>query len=72
VIGLCWIFAKITKGSFGTYLIASLIVGLIAFTNGPYTGHIWYPKHDISAYFVDAIASWGLVGLWLGWWMNRK
>jgi hypothetical protein len=72
VVGLCWIFAKITNASFGTYLTASLIIGLIAFTNGPYTGHIWYPKHDINAYFVDAIVSWGLVGAWLGWWMNRK
>lgn len=69
---LVWIFTKMGTQSFSTYFVASLLVGIICFTNGPYTGHIWYPKHDINAYFVDAIASWGLVGIWLGWWMGRK
>jgi len=69
---LCWIFAKIGSGTFSTYLIASIAVGIICFTNGAYTGHIWYPLHDINAHFIDALASWGLVGVWLGWWMPRK
>lgn len=72
VIALCWIFAKISNGSFGTYFLGSLVIGIICFTNGAYTGHIWYPMHDINAYFVDAVVSWGLVGVWLGWWMSRK
>jgi hypothetical protein len=69
---LCWLFAKIGSGSFSTYLIGSIIIGIICFTNGPYTGHIWYPLFDINAHLIDALASWGLVGLWLGWWMSRK
>jgi hypothetical protein len=69
---LCWIFAKMGVQSFSTYLIASIFVGIICFTNGAYTGHIWYPLFDIGAHFIDAIVSWGLVGLWLGWWMSRK
>ena len=69
---LCWIFGKIGLGSFSTYLLSSIFVGIICFTNGAYTGHIWYPLHDIRAFFIDALASWGLVGIWLGWWMNRK
>ncbi len=69
---LCWIFAKISNGSFSTYFIACLAVGIITFTNGAYTGHIWYPLFDINAYFMDALASWGLAGIWLGWWMPRK
>jgi hypothetical protein len=69
---LCWIFGKMGAQSFSTYLIASLCIGIIAFTYGPYTGHIWYPLHDISGHFIDALASWGLVGIWLGWWMSRK
>jgi hypothetical protein len=69
---LCWVFAKMGAQGFSTFLIASLIVGIICFTNGPYTGHIWYPLHDISAHFIDALAGWGLVGVWLGWWMSRR
>lgn len=69
---LCWLFAKMGKQGFSTYFIASLAIGIICFTNGAYTGHIWYPIPDINAHFMDAIASWGLVGVWLGWWMNRK
>lgn len=69
---LCWIFAKISSAGFSTYLTASIAVGIITFTNGAYTGHIWYPLFDINAFFIDALASWGLVGVWLGWWMPRK
>ena len=69
---LAWIFTKMSAQGFGTYFIASVFAGIICFANGPYTGHIWYPKHDINAYLMDAIVSWGLVGIWLGWWMPRK
>ncbi len=69
---LCWLFAKMGKQGFSTYVVASLAVGIICFTNGAYTGHIWYPLPDIRAFFIDAVASWGLVGIWLGWWMNKK
>ncbi len=69
---LCWIFAKINSTSFSTYFISCLAIGIICFTNGVYTGHIWYPLFDINAHMIDALASWGLVGIWLGWWMPRK
>jgi hypothetical protein len=69
---LCWIFVQIGSGSFSTYFLGSLAIGIICFTNGVYTGHIWYPVHDINAHFIDALVSWGLVGVWLGWWMKRK
>jgi hypothetical protein len=42
------------------------------FINVPYSVHIWYPKADIWAYFLDAVISWALVGIWLGWWLGRK
>ena len=69
---VCWLFAKMGAGSFGTYLVASIAIGIISFTNGVYTGHIWYPLFDINAHLIDALASWGLVGIWLGWWMSKK
>ena len=69
---LCWILSKIAAAGFSTYFLATLSVGLIAFINEPYTLHIWYPLHDISASLMDALVSWALCGLWLGWWFGRK
>ncbi|MFM2362552.1 MAG: hypothetical protein RLZZ316_1454 [Bacteroidota bacterium] len=68
---LCWILAKISTSSAGFYILASVMIGVISFVNGPYTGHIWYPLHDIGAHLTDALVSWGLVGVWLAWWMRR-
>jgi hypothetical protein len=69
---LCWILAKLANNNFTTTFTASIFVGLIVYLNSSYTGHIWYPMFDIRAYLIDAIVSWGLVGVWLGWWMNRE
>ena len=52
----------------------SVAVGLFTFLAGPYTMHIWFqtPTEAYTGHLIDAIASWGLVGIWLGWWLNRK
>lgn len=69
---LCWVLSKIPKARFGTIFIACICVGLIAFFNVPYTTHIFYQTFDIMAYFNDALISFGLCGLWLGWWLPVK
>lgn len=71
VLLFCWLIARMNAPSFGTILTAALAVGLIAFLFEPYTGNIWYKFFDIWAYFLDAVAAWGLTGLWLGWWLRR-
>ena len=68
---LCWILARMNKGGFSATLTACLITGLIVFLNSPYTIHIWYTVFDLNAHLIDALVSWGLAGIWLGWWMNR-
>lgn len=68
---LCWILMKISPSGFATIFIACLFIGIIVFINSPYTIHIWYPKADIMVHFSDALVSWGLCGIWLGWWLNR-
>ena len=65
---LCWILMKISVPRFSTIFIACLLTGLIVFMNSPYTIHIWYPKADIMVHLADALISWGLCGIWLGWW----
>jgi hypothetical protein len=69
---LCWILLKISPASFGNIFIACLFTGIIVFINSPYTMHIWYHKADIMAHLGDALISWSLCGIWLGWWLGRK
>ena len=69
---LCWILMKMTGAGFGKIFMATLIMGIIVFLNSPFTIHIWYPKADLSAHFMDAVISFGLCGLWLGWYLKPK
>jgi xanthine/uracil permease len=69
---LCWILSKSGRTGFGNVFLACIFTGLIVFINEPYTNYIWYKIFDIKAHLIDALASWGLCGLWLGWWLNRK
>jgi hypothetical protein len=68
---LCWILVRINVPAFSTVLLASLFTGLIVFLNAPYTQYIWYESFDIWAHFADAVMEWGLVGLWLGYYLRR-
>ena len=52
----------------------SVALGFATFLWGPYTGHIWFdlPWHMIWGDLIDALVAWGLCGIWIGWWLNRK
>ncbi len=69
---LCWLLVKIPAPSFGTIFLGTIGTGIIVFLNAPYTLHIWYGSFDLTAHLVDALVSWGVTGLWLGWWLRRK
>ena len=67
----------LTKGGlpgFSGVVTGSLAVGVITFLWGPYTGHVWYdmPWGMIQGDMIDAVVAWGLCGIWLGWWLNKK
>ena len=68
---LCWLLLKITNLDFKTALLASLGVGLIGYIVNTYMNSIWFEKNSIPD-LIDAVVSWGLVGLWLGWWFVTK
>ena len=69
---LIWLLGKFNNNSFGKTLSAALAVGFIVYLNSAYTSHVWYHLFDIRAFLIDVIAMWGLTGIWLGWWLNRK
>jgi hypothetical protein len=67
----------LTKGGlpkFAGVFTGCLAVGVITFLWGPYMEHVWYdaPWGKIRGDMLDAVVAWGLCGLWLGWWLNRK
>ena len=69
---LCWILSQWAKPSFVNIFLACIFTGLIVFINEPYNTYIWYKIFDVRAHLLDALASWGLCGIWLGWWMGKK
>ena len=52
----------------------SVAIGLFTWLWGPYTTHNWFqiPMEATYGHLIDALVAWGVVGLWLGWWLNRK
>lgn len=68
---LCWILGKWGKTGFVNVFLACIFTGLIVFINEPYSQYIWYKIFDVRAHLVDALGSWGLCGIWLGWWMRK-
>ncbi len=68
----CWLIKRMNAPGFNTILLSALFVGMIVFLNAHYTNFIWYETFDIWAHLGDAVVSWGLTGLWLGWWLRRN
>ncbi|NND31962.1 MAG: hypothetical protein HKN76_05175, partial [Saprospiraceae bacterium] len=54
-----------------TSIIASLAVGIIGYLTINYLNSIWYETGSWPE-LIDTLAQWGLVGVWLGWYLNRK
>jgi len=68
---LVWLFGKMATPSFQTILLSSLAVGFIGYFTIPYLYSIWF-ETNTWGYLIDAVVQWGLVGVWLGWFLNRK
>jgi hypothetical protein len=68
---LMWLLAKNMNSNFTATILSCLAVGLIAYLSKSYTNSIWFKGNTLPD-LVDAIVGWGVVGAWLGYWMNRK
>jgi len=69
---LCWILRRMTAQGFGAILLTSLFTGMIGFLFFAYIYHIWFQTTDVMAHLADTVVSWGLCGMWLGWWLPGK
>jgi hypothetical protein len=52
-------------------MVVSLCFGLFSFIYIPYTNHIWYPAFDITAYLLDAIVPFAIIGFLNAKWWNK-
>lgn len=68
---LVWLLMKAEKRTLSTVLLSSLSVGIIGYLTIPYLDSIWYETKSIG-FLIDSVVQWGLVGVWLGWWLSRK
>lgn len=68
---LVWMLLKFETLNLTTALQASIFVGIIGYLTIPYLNSIWFETNSLG-HLVDAVAQWGLVGLWLGWWLPRR
>ena len=68
---LIWVLMKFRENNFMTTLLASLAIGTIGYLTIPYLHQVWM-ETDSTGYLIDTVVQWGLVGAWLGWWLNRK
>jgi hypothetical protein len=67
---LVWLLGKMANLNFQTTIMASLAVGLIGYLTIDYLYFIYMGGNTFPV-LVDTIVSWGAVGAWLGWWLNR-
>ena len=68
---LVFILQKMGNASLQTIFLTSISVGLIGFLSVTYVNSIWFGT-KILADLLDAILSWSLIGIWLGFWLRKK
>ena len=70
VLFLCWILLKFADLTFSNTVLSSLAVGFIGYFTVNYLNSIWFEGNTLAD-LLDAVVNWGLVGVWLGWWLRR-
>jgi hypothetical protein len=63
-----------SHGKFFDVFLKSIGIGLFVFLFVYYNSNIWLqtPWDVIRPELIDLIAAWGLCGIWLGWWLNKR
>ena len=74
VLLVCTIIGRMGNKRFISVFATTLYMGIICFLFVWYTGHNWMGTSwgVLKPELLDDLASWGLTGIWLGWWYSRK
>jgi len=67
---LIWVLLNFKDNNMIKSIMAALAIGAIGYMTFPYQQSIWFEGSTLG-YIVDTVVQWGLVGTWLGWWLNR-
>ncbi len=71
-----WIVAWLLKGinGFGNIFFRCIIIGFLLWMFTWYNQHNWFstPWSVIKPELIDHLVAWGLTGIWLGWWLNKR
>ena len=67
---LIWIFGKMDRPMMGTIVTTCIAIGIIGYLLISYLNSIWFDGNSIPD-LIDAVVHMGLVGAFLGWWLNR-
>ncbi|MBU6340822.1 MAG: hypothetical protein KGS48_04950 [Bacteroidetes bacterium] len=68
---LCWLLLQFARLTFQTALLGALAVGAMAYFTIPYLDNIWF-ENKTGGYLIDWVLQWGLLGIWLGWYLPKK
>ena len=68
---LIWILLQFKDLNFSKTLMTCLAIGLIGYMVIPYLNSVWF-EGSTFGYLIDAIGQWGIIGLFLGWFLNRE
>ena len=66
---IVWLLMQFAKVDLKTGVLASLAVGTIGYLTIPYLNSVWFEGSTIG-YLIDTVVQWGLVGVWLGWYLR--
>ena len=67
---LIWVLLRMKDLDMKTSIMTALMVGAIGYMTLSYMDSIWFKSNSIPE-LIDTIVQWGIVGAWLGWWLNR-
>ncbi|MBK8968542.1 MAG: hypothetical protein R3D58_11590 [Saprospiraceae bacterium] len=68
---LVWLLMKFAALDLKTAVLAALALGGASYITTSYLSSIWFESSSIG-YLIDTVVQWGLVGVWLGWWLPRN
>lgn len=70
----CLVIGRQAEKSFIAVFSTALTFGIVSFLFVWYIGHNWggTPWGVLHPELIDDLVSWGLTGVWLGWWYGRK